>query len=271
MESSENNIVETSKEMPKKVWLKKEALSTDAFVIALSIFVGAIIIALTLSLPTGMKKAGMPSNKAGVAEQAEAPLDPANKEVTTTIDNDPVLGDRNKAKVAIIEFSDLECPFCKRFHQETYDQLVKEYIDTGKAVFVARDFPLSFHDPKATEEAAVAECVRDQKNDAAYFSFTKDIYANTLTNGKGLPEGKMMELLKKAGVDSKKALDCSESAVIKEDIAKDIADGTKIGITGTPSFVIGTLSDDGTVTGEVVVGALPLAGFQEVLNKYLPQ
>ncbi len=254
---------------PKKVrcaWLKKEAVSTDALLIGLSVIFGALIIALTLSFPqmSGNKVADV--KKAAVAnDEPEAPTGP----VTTTLDDDAVMGDKTKAKVAIVEFSDLECPFCKRFHQETYDQLVKEYVESGKAILVARDFPLSFHDPKATEEASVAECVRDQKGDAAYFAFTKEIYANTVANGKGLAQGKMLELLKKAGVDTTKALACSELEATKQEIAKDIADGTKAGVTGTPSFLIGTLSDDGTVTGELVVGALPIAGFQEVVNKYV--
>lgn len=251
----------------KTRWLKKEALSTDAFIVALAILLGAIVIALAINSP----QMGTGKNQPDTKKNAVAD-DQALKEtgpVTVSLDDDAVLGDKSKAKVAIVEFSDLECPFCKRFHQETYDQIVKEYVETGKAIMVARDFPLSFHDPKATEEAAVAECVRDQKNDAAYFAFTKDIYANTLTNGKGLPEGKMMELLKKAGVDANKAIACSELEATKQEITQDIADATKAGVTGTPSFVIGTLNEDGSVTGELVVGALPLSGFQEVVNKYL--
>lgn len=250
----------------KCTWLKREAVSTDALLIGLSVIFGALVIALTLSLPQMNSGKTAEMKKTAVADEAPAAeTGPA----TTSLDDDAVMGDKSKAKVAIVEFSDLECPFCKKFHQETYGQLVKEYVETGKAVLVARDFPLSFHDPKATEEAAVAECVRDQKDDAAYFAFTKELYANTVANGKGLPEGKMMQLLKAAGVDSAKALACSELEATKEEIAKDIADGTKAGISGTPSFLIGTLSEDGTVTGELVVGALPISGFQEVVNKYL--
>jgi protein-disulfide isomerase len=260
------NESETKKEeKPKCQWLKREALSSDALLISGAILFGAIIITLALWMPA------MTSNKKAETGTKPAPtekIEEGDTTATVTLDDDAVMGDKTKAKVAIVEFSDLECPFCKRFHQETYDQLVKEYVETGKAVIVARDFPLSFHDPKATEEAAVAECVRAQKGDNAYFAFTKEIYAATLTNGKGLPEGKMMELLRKAGVDAKKALACSESEETKAEIQKDIADGTKAGVTGTPSFIIGTLGEDGTVTGELIVGALPLSGFQEVLNKY---
>ncbi|MCW1887929.1 MAG: DsbA family protein [Candidatus Moranbacteria bacterium] len=265
-EKTEESVVVTKK---KCQWLKKDALSSDALLIAGALLVGAILIASSYWIPMKSDKIQGGAN-AKPAQQADDKMakEAESGPVTVSLDDDPVMGDKKKAKVAIIEFSDLECPFCKRFHQETYDQLVKEYVETGKAVIVARDFPLSFHDPKATEEAAVAECVRDQKGDAAYFSFTKAVYGATQANGKGLPQGKMMELLKAAGVDTTKALACSEEASTKEEIAKDIADGTKAGITGTPSFVIGTLAEDGTVTGEVVVGALPLAGFQEAINKY---
>ncbi len=270
MEMNEQQEAEVSEKVAEKkmkcAWLKKEAVSTDALLIGLSVIFGALIIALTLSLPQMNSGKMVDAKKAVVADEEQAaPTGP----VTTTIDDDAVMGDKTKAKVAIVEFSDLECPFCKRFHQETYDQLVKEYVESGKAILVARDFPLSFHDPKATEEASVAECVRDQKGDAAYFAFTKEVYANTVANGKGLAQGKMLELLKKTGVDTAKALACSELETTKQEITKDIADGTKAGVSGTPSFLIGTLNEDGSVTGELVVGALPLAGFQEVVNKYL--
>lgn len=256
--------------VPKKAkcqWFKKDALSSDALLIAGAIIVGALLIASNYWMPSSNNALLDKNNKpSGVADDkgVKEPTGP----VTVSLDDDAIMGDKSKAKVAIIEFGDLECPFCKKFHQETYDQIVKKYVETGKAILVARDFPLSFHDPKSTEEASVAECVRDQKGDAAYFAFTKAVYANTLANGKGLPEGKMMELLKTAGVDTKKALACSEEASTKEEITKDIADGTKAGVTGTPSFVIGKLNSDGTVTGEVVVGALPMSGFDEAISKY---
>lgn len=269
MEMNEQQEGVSEKVAEKKiqcVWLKKEAVSTDALLIGLSVVFGALIIALTLLLPQMNNGKAADINKPVVAdEEPAAPTGPA----TATIDDDAVMGDKTKAKVAIIEFGDFECPFCKRFHQETYDQLVKDYVASGKAILVARDFPLSFHDPKATEEASVAECVRDQKDDAAYFAFTKEIYANTVANGKGLAQGKMLELLKKAGVDTAKALACSELETTKQEIAKDIADGTKAGVSGTPSFLIGKLDENGTVTGELVVGALPIDGFREALDKYL--
>lgn len=252
----------------EKTVVSEKKLMKEALLLSSSVLLGSLIIAgaiLTLS-----PQAGTPvgANK-GADTEAAAPTDPANTDAVTSIDNDPVLGDKKKAKVAIVEFSDLECPFCKRFHAETFDQLVKEYVDTGKAIIVARDFPLSFHDPKATEEAAFAECVRKEKGDSAYFAFTKGIYEGTVANGKGMAAGKMEELVGKVGANVKSVTACAGTDAVKEEIKKDVADGSKAGISGTPSFIIGTLDDKGNVTGERVVGALPIDGFKSKIEQYL--
>lgn len=255
----------------RKAWFKQELLSRDAVLIAGTILLSGVLIALAISMPTPFKdgKLGMmPTEDAAPADEAALPGE-EDATAVTTIDDDPILGDKTKAKVAIVEFSDFECPFCKRFHAETYDQIVKDYVTTGKAILVARDFPLSFHDPKATEEAAFAECVGAEKGDAAYFAFSKELYTNTVANGKGLPEGKLNEIIRKVGANPTTVTACSTGEAVKAEIQKDLADGQKAGISGTPSFVIGTLAADGTVTGERIVGALPYNGFQEVLDKYL--
>ena len=67
---------------------------------------------------------------------AQAPTPPEEKSTgSTTLGTAPILGNMKTAKVAIIEWSDLECPFCKKFHDDTFDNIVKDYVDTGKAVF----------------------------------------------------------------------------------------------------------------------------------------
>lgn len=95
----------------------------------------------------------------------------------TSLDDDPVKGDMDKAKFAIVEFSDFECPFCQRHFQQTYGSIVSEYVDTGKIVYAYRDFPLSFH-PKAVPAAVAANCVLEQEGVAAYFEMHDKIFAN---------------------------------------------------------------------------------------------
>ncbi len=188
---------------------------------------------------------------------------------TISLDDDPVMGDRKKAKVAIVEFSDFECPFCQKFHKESYDALVKEYVDTGKAVISFRDYPLPFHEPKASLAAETAQCVKEAKGDAAYFKFSKLYFENTISNGKGLADGKMNEILAQSGVNAASVNDCAAKEKYKDEIAKDMSDAQAAGVSGTPSFVIGKLSADGKVEGEVVVGALPIAQFKTAIEKYL--
>jgi len=80
---------------------------------------------------------------------------------TVGMGNLPILGNQN-APVTIIEFSDFQCPFCQSFFQNTYSQLKKDYIDSGKVKLVYRTFPLTTIHPNAQGSAEAAECANDQ-------------------------------------------------------------------------------------------------------------
>lgn len=109
------------------------------------------------------------------------------KTASITIDEDPKIGNQN-AKIAVVEFSDYECPYCKQFHLQSYKQVKSNFVDQGDILYVYKDFPLSFHDPKATEYAIAANCVQSIADDETYFEFGSLIFQNTATNGKGIPE-----------------------------------------------------------------------------------
>lgn len=240
----------------------------DALLIAGAVLLAALIIAG--SIVGAMKSAPKTAAPTAVKDTAQAPAAaPTDTSATTSLDDDPILGDKKKAKVAIVEFSDFECPYCQKFHKETFDTLVKDYVDTGKAVIAFRDSPLTFHEPNASLEAGVASCVRKEKGDKVYFSFSQEVFRETISNGKGLPAGKLDELIKKYGANPTTVNACATSDDTKKEIAKDIEDAGKAGISGTPSFVIGKIGPDGTVTGERIVGALPIDGFKTAIEKYL--
>jgi protein-disulfide isomerase len=107
------------------------------------------------------------------------------KQQEVSYDGDPMKGDKN-AKLAIVEFSDYECPFCQRFVQTTYLQILENYVNPGKMLYVFRDLPLYFHDPIATLEAVAANCAREQGGDDKYFEMHDYIFQNTKTNGQGV-------------------------------------------------------------------------------------
>ena len=106
----------------------------------------------------------------------------------TSLDDDPVLGDKSKATIAIVEFSDYECPFCQRHFLQTFPQIKKDYIDTGKVILVFRDYvAVPSHNPAATDIAIAAECVKLLSDDKKYYEFHDYMMGNTRSNGQGLP------------------------------------------------------------------------------------
>lgn len=245
--------------------------SNSTWTLAGAILLGSLMISASLltSFSKMNKGATAPPVAPVVGAEDTQPTGPKNAVVS--LDDDPVLGNKSKAKVAIVEFSDYECPFCKQFHQTTLKDLTKEFVDSGKAVYAFRDYPLPFHEPAASKAANLAQCVRAAKGDQAFFAFNDAYFANTQANGKALPEGKQDEILKTLGVNAASVTQCATSEKYKDEIAKDMNDGSTIGVNGTPSFVVGKLDSKGNVTGELVVGAMPLAQFKATLEKYLAQ
>jgi protein-disulfide isomerase len=120
--------------------------------------------------------------KAGEGDTLDATLYP---KATTNIDDDPMLGESD-APIVIVEFTDFECPFCQRNHEETYPEIITNFVETGDASYVLRDFPLSFHNPVATDAAIAANCVYVNEGAEAYYEFIDIYFANTKTNGEGL-------------------------------------------------------------------------------------
>ncbi len=263
------------KQQDDTIVLDMRTLLTPLSILLGSIILSTVLLIGLLSINSNVKNlSGTAVNGTNTGDSNDgtdtgngAPTQPTTGKVN--IDDDPVLGDKKKAKVAIVEFSDYECPFCKRFHQETFDQIVKDYVNTNKAVFVYRDFPLSFHDPLATKEALAANCVKEQKGDKTYFEYGRSIYDATNSNGQGLQVEKLYELANKVGVDQNKFKSCFESEKYKAEVTKDLTDGTNAGISGTPGFIVGVLKDDGTVDGTIVSGAQPYSAFQQAIEEQL--
>src|SRR5437868_2511913 len=113
-----------------------------------AILLGSFMISISILLSGGVIKIDKQA-VAGIQTQnpnlPSAPTPPSVPQATpgpakVSLDDDPILGDKN-APVTLVEFSDYECPFCKRHYDQTYPELKKNYIDTGKVKLVFRDFP----------------------------------------------------------------------------------------------------------------------------------
>jgi protein-disulfide isomerase len=161
------------------------------------------------------------------------------------------------APLTIVEFTDFQCPYCQRFHVNTFAELKRDYIDTGKVRFVSRDLPLDFH-PNAMQAAEAGRCAGEQ---GQFWAMRDRMNANPDKLDMGSLVSWAQDL--KMNVNGFRA--CVEGQKYKNAIQSDIQMAQKIGANGTPSFVVGKSTPDG-VDGELVVGALPYQLFDEKLK-----
>ena len=180
---------------------------------------------------------------ADLAETVEA------EPIQLNVDGQPMLGDPN-APVTIIEFSDFECPFCKRGY-DTMKEIIADYVDTGKANLVFMDFPLSFHQ-NAKPAAIAAACAGEQN---MFWEFHDLLFENqeSLDRDTYLMHAETLML----DVDS--FTTCIDEERYAADVDADMAMGQQAGVTGTPAFII---------NGELISGAVPYATLAAAIDAY---
>ncbi|HZP94637.1 MAG TPA: thioredoxin domain-containing protein [Burkholderiales bacterium] len=155
------------------------------------------------------------------------------------------------AEVSLIEYTDFECPFCKRFHS-TAKGLLERF--GGRVNWVLRHYPLPFHEPAARDEAVAAECAARLGGNDAFWKYSDGLFQRTRSNGRGLPEDNALsKLAASLGLNADAFGRCLRDDKIAKRIDEDVADGSAIGIQGTPTSVI---RNNRTGATEVKVGAL---------------
>jgi protein-disulfide isomerase len=162
-----------------------------------------------------------------------------------------ILGAGPANKIFIVEFSDLECPFCKLFHK-TMHQVVSDY--GGKVAWVYRYFPLSFH-TKSPKEAEAAECAAQLGGNDGFWKYVDRVFEVSPTNN-GLDPAELYTIASYAGLDSGAFRTCLDSGRNKSIVDADIKQGTDIGIQGTPTSFI--------VSGKTIVPIEGAAPYEEV-------
>jgi len=189
---------------------------------------------------------------------------PDTKPIRVSIDDDPIKGS-NDAPITIVEFSDFQCPFCSRFHIQTFPLILKEYVDTGKVKFVYRDFPIQSSHPNAMPAAAASECAHEQNNYWEYHNalFERQTIWNNLEISDSINTFKKFAI--ELGLNEDQFNSCLDSGKYIEEINKDLKDGTNYGITGTPGFLIGN-EKNGFVK---LTGAQPFEAFKKIIDSQL--
>ena len=181
------------------------------------------------------------------------------RNVRPVSNTDHIYGDP-KAAITLVEYSDFECPFCKRFHP-TAKQLVDQ--SGGKVNWVYRHFPLEFHNPGAQKQAEASECAGKLGGNEAFWRYSELIYARTKSNGKGFPISNLVPLAREIGLESDPFKQCLDSGEMTSKVKADYENGVSSGITGTPGNII---LHNGSGDAVVMAGALPLLKLQEAVN-----
>ncbi len=201
--------------------------------------------AVSVSAPAAAA-AGQPSGQV-----AEAPVTPQPQYTRYDIPTDgfPSLGP-DDAKIVIVEFSDFQCPYCRRFHQETYRALLDAY--PGQIRFVYRNLPLTQIHPNAMGAAVASLCANDQ---SAYWD-----YHDKLFSSETLGEEAYIQYATDLGLDVDKFTACLSSGEHDKFIQDDMDFSLGLGVQSTPTFF---------VNGLAIVGAQPLSNFQQLIDKEL--
>lgn len=184
----------------------------------------------------------------------------ANNQAPAKVDvqvkpDDYIRGDRN-APLTLIEYSDLECPYCKRFH-ETMLQLMQDY--SGQVRWIYRHFPLSFH-ANAQKEAEAAECAGKLGSTDKYWSYIDKIFARTVSNGTGFALADLPKLARELGLNEASFKSCLDSGEMATKVQADLQAGSSYGVSGTPTTF---------VNGQVVEGAVPYSELKLIIEAAL--
>jgi protein-disulfide isomerase len=165
------------------------------------------------------------------------------------VSNDPRRGDADAA-VTIVEFSDFQCPHCKTFHEQIFPALQRLYGDDVRWIFVNRFFPGGH--PFAEEAAIGGECAARQ---GKFWEYADYVFANQ----EGLADGIVRNAAGEVGLDEAAYAACLSGRETASEVAADQAEAARIGVDGTPYFL---------VNGQELLGAQPVGVFNEVIGPY---
>jgi protein-disulfide isomerase len=164
------------------------------------------------------------------------------------------------APVTVVEFTDLECPFCHQFEVNTFSILKRDYIDTGKVKFVSLDLPLSMHS-YAEQAAEAAQCAADQ---GKFWELRTAFFHRS-----GPPtKSSALDSAKSFGLDLTQFQACLNTNKYRDKVEAEAKVAATLHIHATPTFVIGRVAN-GKLTGVELQGALSYSQFQSAVDNLL--
>jgi protein-disulfide isomerase len=167
------------------------------------------------------------------------------------LDDDPRLGP-DDAEILIVEFSDFECPYCKKFHNEVFHQLMEAFPD--QIQFVYRDFPLTSIHPNAFSAAEAANCAAEQGD--FYWDYHDLLFAGAY----GLGREAYVAYATQLDINIEDFEACLDEGRYQDEVQADYDFASQFGISSTPTFFI---------NGLPVIGAQPLEIFTQIIEREL--
>lgn len=171
--------------------------------------------------------------------------------------DDTAMGDP-EAPVTITEYSDFQCPFCARFHEETLPQIVDNHVRTGEVYFVYMNFP--FLGQESLEAAFASLCAADQ---GQFWTYASYLFANQRGEGVGsFTEARLQAMAQEIGLAMDEFERCSSRNEKRSQVQQQYAQGLEMGVDSTPAFF---------VNGRAILGAEPYSVFQQAIEQALEE
>jgi len=169
-----------------------------------------------------------------------------------------------KAPVTIVEYTDMQCPFCSRHAQNTLSQIDNEYIKSGKVRYVVKDFPLESIHPNAFQAAEANHCAGEQNR-------AWDMHDRLLANQQKLAKEDLTGYADAMGLESVRFKVCLESGRYAAEVRKEISEGQSSGVTGTPTFFLGAADGkpDEMKPEKMLTGAQAFSAFKAAIDDLL--
>lgn len=176
--------------------------------------------------------------------------------VGTIIKGDP------RASVVLVEFSDFECPFCEKYVRESFELIDRNFVATGRLRYAFRHFPLEEIHANALAASEAAECASRQEK---FWQVHRLFFARQ----KDLSQRFWQSEAQSIGLNSAILAGCLEGAALKK-VREDIAEGQRLGVNSTPTFVLGVIQPDGRVSVSTKIrGAQPYEVFEKAIKATL--
>jgi len=207
---------------------EKTAKSKTDYLLPISIIIAALLISGSWIYSAGLKNTDFVASVSGVKTADKTAL-------SEDFSQDYVRGNID-APVKIVEFSDMECPFCKKFHQ-TMLQVMEEYEKTNKVAWIYRHFPIEQLHSKAKKSAEASECAAELGGNNAFWAYMDKYFEITPSNNQ-IDLAELPKIAESIGLNKTQFENCLNSGKYSEKIEAQIQDAENSGARGTPYSIV---------------------------------